>query len=86
MTRLKDAIENRAYSTPLAQVHARTWLIHWSLFVFFNHENGRNSIIDLFFQERYMHSIQAEAGPCRCCPPQRQTHSEPSFLELNSIS
>ena len=61
MTRLKDAIENRQYSSPLAQVHARTWLIHWSLFVFFNHENGRNSIIDLFFQERFMHSIQAEA-------------------------
>jgi translation initiation factor 3 subunit E len=35
--------------------------VHWSLFVFFNHENGRNAIIDLFFQERYMQSIQAEA-------------------------
>ena len=61
MNRLKDAVENRQYPSPLAQVHARAWLIHWSLFVFFNHENGRNSIIDLFFQERYMQSIQAEA-------------------------
>jgi translation initiation factor 3 subunit E len=61
MNRLKDAVENRNYPSPLAQVHARAWLIHWSLFVFFNHENGRNSIIDLFFQERYMQSIQAEA-------------------------
>jgi translation initiation factor 3 subunit E len=42
-------------------VHARTWLVHWALFVFFNHENGRNAIIDLFFQERYMQAIQAEA-------------------------
>ena len=61
MTRLKDAVENRAYPNPLAQTRARTWLLHWSLFVFFNHENGRNAIIDLFFQERYMQSIQAEA-------------------------
>jgi translation initiation factor 3 subunit E len=61
MTRLKDAVENRAYPNPLAQTRARTWLVHWSLFVFFNHENGRNAIIDLFFQERYMQSIQAEA-------------------------
>ena len=62
MTRLKDAVENRAYPNPLAQTRARTWLVHWSLFVFFNHENGpRTRIIDLFFQERYMQSIQAEA-------------------------
>jgi translation initiation factor 3 subunit E len=61
LTRLKDAVENRAYSSPLAHVHARTWLVHWALFVFFNHENGRNAIIDLFFQERYMQAIQAEA-------------------------
>jgi hypothetical protein len=27
--------------------------MHWSLFIFFNHENGRNGIIDLFFSERY---------------------------------
>ena len=36
MTRLKDAVENRAYPNPLAQTRARTWLLHWSLFVFFN--------------------------------------------------
>ena len=53
MTRLKDAVENRQYPSPLAQTRARTWLLHWSLFVFFNHENGRNAIIDVFFQERH---------------------------------
>ena len=61
MIRLKDAVENRQYPNPLAQTRTRTWLIHWALFVFFNHENGRNAIIDMFFQERYMQSIQAEA-------------------------
>lgn len=47
--------------TPLNQLQQRMWLMHWSLFVFFNHENGRNSIIDLFFQERYMNAIQTNA-------------------------
>ena len=31
-------------STPnpaLAQLHSRTWLLHWSLFVYFNHPQGR---------------------------------------------
>jgi translation initiation factor 3 subunit E len=42
----------------LKQLQQRTWLIHWSLFVFFNHPNGRNGIIDLFLQERYLNAIQ----------------------------
>ncbi len=36
------------------QLQQRTWLIHWSLFVFFNHQNGRNGIIDMFFQDKYV--------------------------------
>jgi len=40
------------FSSPLNQLQNRIWLMHWSLFIFFNHENGRNGIIDLFFQDR----------------------------------
>ena len=58
MTRLKELIDSKMGGDPLAQLTQRTWLAHWSLFVFFNHENGRNAIIDLFFQERYMSAIQ----------------------------
>ena len=37
----------------------RTWLIHWSLFVFFNHAKGRDEIIDLFlYQPPYLNAIQ----------------------------
>eukprot|EP01098_Paradermamoeba_levis_P007547 TRINITY_DN3121_c0_g1_i4.p1 TRINITY_DN3121_c0_g1~~TRINITY_DN3121_c0_g1_i4.p1 ORF type:complete len:383 (+),score=122.74 TRINITY_DN3121_c0_g1_i4:201-1349(+) len=58
MNKLKDLIDNRPAS-PLVQLQQRTWLIHWSLFVFFNHINGRNGIIDLFFlSERYLNAIQ----------------------------
>ena len=52
MGRLKEVIDAKNIFTPLNQLQQRMWLLHWSLFVFFNHENGRNAIIDLFFQDR----------------------------------
>jgi translation initiation factor 3 subunit E len=58
---LKDAIDSNGRVVtlnPLQQLQHRTWLIHWSLFVFFNHEDGRNGITDLFFQEKYLNAIQ----------------------------
>jgi len=61
MARLREVIDSKTIFTPLNQLQQRMWLMHWSLFVFFNHENGRNSIIDLFFQDRYMNAIQTNA-------------------------
>jgi len=61
MNRLRDAIENDASTSALAKMNQRVWLLHWSLFVFFNHHNGRNLIMDFFFQERYMQAVQQEA-------------------------
>jgi len=58
MQHLKDLIDGKNFTSPLKQLQQRTWLIHWSLFVFFNHPNGRNGIIDLFFSERYLNAIQ----------------------------
>jgi len=58
MQHLKDLIDTKSFTSPLKQLQQRTWLIHWSLFVFFNHPNGRNGIIDLFFSERYLNAIQ----------------------------
>jgi len=58
MNHLKDLIDSKNFTSPLKQLQQRTWLIHWSLFVFFNHPNGRNGIIDLFLQERYLNAIQ----------------------------
>lgn len=42
------------FSSPLNQVQSRIWLMHWSLFIFFNHDNGRTQIIDLFNQDKYV--------------------------------
>lgn len=37
---LKSCIEF-TNAPPLEQLQQRSWLLHWSLFVFFNHANGR---------------------------------------------
>lgn len=36
---IKEYVEAKV-SVPLAALQQRTWLMHWSLFVFFNHANG----------------------------------------------
>ncbi|CAN6213541.1 unnamed protein product [Urochloa humidicola] len=62
LNRLKDVIDSKMdFSSPINQLQNRIWLMHWSLFIFFNHENGRNGIIDLFFQDRYLNAIQTNA-------------------------
>lgn len=48
---LKQMIETHPDSDQLVQLQRRSWLIHWGLFVFFNHPNGKNGIVDLFFEE-----------------------------------
>ncbi|KAL4690948.1 hypothetical protein H8959_013909 [Pygathrix nigripes] len=59
LTGLKETIDNISVSSPLQSPQQRTWLIHWSLFVFFNHSKGRDNIIDLFlYQPQYLNTIQ----------------------------
>ena len=49
--RLRDQIENMPRASQALQMHFRTWLIHWSLFVYFNHRRGSELIIELFFRQ-----------------------------------
>ncbi|KAL5017548.1 hypothetical protein ScPMuIL_007137 [Solemya velum] len=56
--RLKDIIDQNSFSA-LVSLQQRTWLIHWSLFVFFNHPKGRDLIIDMFlYSPLYLNAIQ----------------------------
>eukprot|EP00005_Dracoamoeba_jomungandri_P003338 CAMPEP_0174255922 /NCGR_PEP_ID=MMETSP0439-20130205/5205_1 /TAXON_ID=0 /ORGANISM="Stereomyxa ramosa, Strain Chinc5" /LENGTH=442 /DNA_ID=CAMNT_0015338307 /DNA_START=6 /DNA_END=1334 /DNA_ORIENTATION=- len=60
---LKEAIDKREYSSPLLQIHNRSWLIHWSLYLLFNHPKAteRHAIIEMFFQDRqspYLNAVQ----------------------------
>nr|ODN96774.1 eukaryotic translation initiation factor 3 subunit E [Cryptococcus depauperatus CBS 7855] len=60
---LRDAIDNphgTSLAKPLAQLQARTWLLHWSLFAFFNlgESQGCQGLIDMFLSPAYLNTIQ----------------------------
>ncbi|ANB15353.1 eukaryotic translation initiation factor 3 subunit 6 [Sugiyamaella lignohabitans] len=59
LQKLRDIVDQRSFADPLTQLHHRTWIIHWSLFPFFNIENGKESLCDLFFSSAYINTIQA---------------------------
>lgn len=44
--------------TALEQLQQRTWLLHWSLFIFAWHRESRDAIVDLMFQPRCLEAIQ----------------------------
>jgi len=58
VTKLKESIDTRLFNNPLAQLQHRTWLIHWSLFPFFNYEPAREVLTELFFSPTYINTIQ----------------------------
>ncbi|XP_075164489.1 eukaryotic translation initiation factor 3 subunit e [Haematobia irritans] len=58
LTRLRDYIDNANFST-IQALQQRTWLIHWSVLVFFNHPKGRDLIIEMFlYKPLYLNAIQ----------------------------
>ncbi|KAK9127577.1 hypothetical protein Syun_016374 [Stephania yunnanensis] len=61
LDRLREIIDAKNFSSPLNQLQSRIWLMHWSLFIFFNHDSGRSGIIDLFLYDRYLNAIQTNA-------------------------
>jgi translation initiation factor 3 subunit E len=56
--KLKELIDVDTFAPVAKQLQQKAWLMHWSLFVFFNHESGLNALIDLFMQDRYLTAIQ----------------------------
>lgn len=47
----KAPVVFQQFPNALIGLQQRTWLIHWSLFVFFNHAKGRDLIIDMFLYQ-----------------------------------
>jgi len=58
LNRLRDFIDNSNFSN-IQTLQQRTWLIHWSVLVFFNHAKGRDLIIEMFlYKPLYLNAIQ----------------------------
>jgi len=66
LTAVKLSIEQLAHTNRIIALEAlqqRTWLLHWSLFVFWNNSSakGLESMIELFFTEKYLQAITTNA-------------------------
>ncbi|KAK9454729.1 eIF3 subunit 6 N terminal domain-containing protein [Dipodascopsis uninucleata] len=58
LSKLKEMIDQKSFTDPLVQLNNRTWLIHWSLFFFFNSDSGREKLADLYLSPAYLNTIQ----------------------------
>lgn len=60
VTAVRTAIDSMASSNQLAPLHAlqqRTWLLHWSLFVYWNCHHGLEALIDLFLSDKFKQTL-----------------------------
>ena len=55
---VRETIDNSSSLSQQEQLHQRAWLLHWSLFVSFNHPKGCETLIELFFSPAYLSCIQ----------------------------
>lgn len=49
---LKDHIDS-SLTNSLVTLQQRTWLIHWGLFIFFNHPPGRDQLTEMFLEANF---------------------------------
>ena len=65
LTAVRTAIESLASANKLSSLealHQRTWLLHWSLFIFWNDASkGTENMVELFFSEKYLQAITTHA-------------------------
>jgi translation initiation factor 3 subunit E len=52
LQQLYTLLESKFHLDQLEQLQQRTWIIHWSLFIFFNLPNGKNLLIDFLMQDK----------------------------------
>ena len=45
----------------LESLQQRTWLLHWSLFVFANHPKGKDNLVEFFLQDSHVNAMQLNA-------------------------
>ena len=85
---LKEAIDSSSSSVAggggssaaLNQLQSRTWLLHWSLFVYFQHPEGRTHLLELFLSTAYLNTIQTS------CPWILRYLASAAILSRKSLS
>jgi translation initiation factor 3 subunit E len=54
---LRGSIE-QSEEGKLMQLQQRSWLLHWSLFVFYHHPDGRDQLVDFFMSDANLDAIR----------------------------
>lgn len=55
---IRELVEARAFANPTMQLQQRTWLLHWSFPIFFNHPESRQYLLDFYHNERTWQVVQ----------------------------
>jgi translation initiation factor 3 subunit E len=55
---LAQTINDNVNASHPEQLQQRTWLIHWSLFIFFNTDNGRQEMVNFLYQDKLKNTVQ----------------------------
>jgi len=59
MIKLRTYIDSNPFDSELELLQNRAWLLHWSLYIYFNLGKGKDEIIELFMgQQPYLNTIQ----------------------------
>jgi len=59
LNKLREHIDNNSFISHLNLLQQRTWWIHWSLFVLFNHAKGFELVIEIYlYKPNYLNAIQ----------------------------
>ncbi|XP_049860798.1 eukaryotic translation initiation factor 3 subunit E [Schistocerca gregaria] len=59
LNKLREYIDTTAFASALHHLQQRTWLIHWSLFVYYTHPKGKELLIEMFLHRpQYLNAIQ----------------------------
>ncbi|XP_046993599.1 eukaryotic translation initiation factor 3 subunit E [Schistocerca americana] len=59
LNKLREYIDTTSFASALHHLQQRTWLIHWSLFVYYTHPKGKELLIEMFLHRpQYLNAIQ----------------------------
>jgi translation initiation factor 3 subunit E len=59
LSKLRAYVDSDPFDTEQESLQHRAWLLHWSLFVYFNFPKGRDEVIEMFLsQQPYLNTIQ----------------------------
>ncbi|GAA6005391.1 eukaryotic translation initiation factor 3 subunit E [Rhodotorula paludigena] len=64
LNNLREHIDQRGAAGPggpLFSLQQRTWWLHWSLFVYYNHPNGRELLLESWLNQNLLNTIQTAA-------------------------